>query len=440
MRSEKARKENRLPVVPADILIPGRSVDMTRWAVAACDQFTQDGAYWDRVYRLTEGMPSASHIMLPEYYLGEGKAAVDARIAAINETMEEYIDGGVFDEYEDSAVLTERTYASGKKLSGIVAAVDLSQYDYNKGSGSPVRATEATILERIPPRVAIREGACIEIPHILILIDDPKMTVIEPLEAAAEKGAAPLYDFELMENGGSVKGYLLKNGRLLRKAFKALSKLGDPETFRAKYNVGLEVPVLLLAVGDGNHSLATAKAIYERDPGEKTRFALAEIVNIHSPGIEFEPIHRVLMNVDPAAVKEAAIAYFGPDLITGEAAADAAEEAEAENCHSLKFVSSSGKENWYISKKRHLLCVGALQEFIDRYLKTAPGAEIDYIHGEAETEGLASRDDCCGFLLPAMSKSDLFPTVIKYGALPRKTFSMGTAEEKRYYLECRKIR
>lgn len=406
---------------------------MSRWAVVACDQFTQDGAYWKRVYELTEGVPSAAHIMLPEYYLPEGKEAVDARIMDINRTMREYIDGGIFDEFKDSVILTKRTYASGKELTGIVAAIDLAQYDYNKGSSSPVRATEATILERIPPRVAIRQGAPIEMPHILILIDDPDLTVIEPLQAKTEESAAPEYDFELMENGGRVKGYVLSNGRLLNKAFKALSELGDPETFRAKYNAGPEVPVLLLAVGDGNHSLATAKAIYERDRNEKNRYALAEIVNIHSPGIEFEPIHRVLINVDTEAVREAAKCYFGQDLIIADTLPDAS------SYHSLTFVSSSGRENWYISKKRHLLCVGALQEFIDSYLKNRPEAEVDYIHGEAETAALAAKDGYLGFLVPAMSKSDLFPTVIKYGALPRKTFSMGTAEEKRYYLECRRI-
>lgn len=427
-----------LPVKPADILVPQSAVDPEKWAVVACDQFTQDGDYWARVEERTKGVPSSYHVMLPEYYLREGDERVKERIADIDSTMERYLRENVFTEYRNSMILTERTFRSGKKLSGLVAAVDLSGYDYRKGSGSAIRATETTVLERIPPRVAIRRGAALEMPHVLILIDDPGKTVIEPLEASFAASDKPVYDFDLMEGGGHVKGFVLRNEHDYGGALSAMAALSDRAVFNEKYGVDDNTPVLLLAIGDGNHSLASAKALWEETHEPLSRFALAEIVNIHSPGIEFEPIHRVLMNVDAASVTAAAVKYFGDDVVFSDKEA-------VSGFHKIRFIAPGTETFWHISESRHLLGVGALQDFIDSYIsseegRTGPAPEVDYIHGSDETEALGKKPGNCAFLLEAMPKSDLFKTVIKYGALPRKTFSMGHAEEKRYYLECRRIR
>ena len=423
-------------------MLPAKGVDLEKFAVVACDQFTQDRAYWERVYARAAGVPSAAWLMLPEAFLEDGDTS--ARIDAINRTMRQYIDDGVFREYPDSMLLTRRTFRSGKVRTGLVAAIDLEQYDYRPGSGSPIRATEATVLSRIPPRVAIRRGAALEMPHILILIDDPDRMVIEPLEAALTNTRRPTYDFELAEGGGHIDGFAFRDKRVEARVLKAIGKLGEPALFCRKYGVAAGTPVLQLAVGDGNHSLATAKALYEETHDPAARYALAEIVNIHSPGIEFEPIHRVIMNVDPERLVAAARAWFGSDLIVytgdrprcGSAKKKPAGEGEY---HKLVFLSGEQRETWYVAKTRHLLAAGAITEFIDRYVADEAGASVDYIHGDAETAALAARPGCAAFLLPPMAKSDLFPTVIKYGALPRKTFSMGHAEEKRYYLECRRL-
>ncbi len=434
MKAEK--RYERSAVAAADILLPAKGVDLEKFAVVACDQFTQDRAYWQRIYAQAEGVPSAAWLMLPEAFLEDGDTA--ERIDNINRTMREYLDDGVFREFPHSMILTRRTFRSGKTRTGLVAAIDLEQYDYRPGSGSPVRATEATVLSRIPPRVAIRRGAALEMPHILILIDDPERTVIEPLEAALTGSRRPVYDFELNEGGGHIDGFVLRDKRAQAKVLRAIQKLGDPTLFRQKYGAGESTPVLQLAVGDGNHSLATAKALYEETHSPSARYALAEIVNIHSPGIEFEPIHRVLMGAAPELVKAAAKTWFDEDLVICTGDRPVFKKAKKEY-HKIDFVNGSERETWYVAKTRHLLAAGAITEFIDRFIADNPAASVDYIHGDSEAEALAMQPTNTAFLLPPMAKSDLFPTVIKYGALPRKTFSMGHAEEKRYYLEGRKI-
>ncbi|MDE5771135.1 MAG: Maf family nucleotide pyrophosphatase [Ruminococcus sp.] len=410
----------------ADILIP-KNEDMHRWSVIACDQYTSEPEYWDEVYKTVGNAPSSLNLILPEIYLENDN--VSERIGNIHTAMDKYVSDGVFEEYKNAMVYVKRIQRNGVLRQGIVGAIDLEKYDFSKGSTSEVRATEATVIERIPPRIKVRQGACLELPHIMILIDDPENTVIEPL---AEQDMKKLYDFELMQNGGSIKGYLV-DSNTQEKIDCALCELADPEKFRKKYNLE-NTPVLLYAMGDGNHSLATAKEFYEQlkkaNPeqdfsGHPARYALAEIVNLHSDALKFEAIHRLVCDVDC----EKLISELTEAL-------ELSENAESDQ---YVIISCNGTEKkLYINKKSSNLSVGSLQNFLDGYIK-ANGGKIDYIHGTDTVKSLAEKHSGIAFILPDMNKSQLFPTVIKDGALPRKTFSMGHAEDKRFYIEARKI-
>ncbi|MBQ9384257.1 MAG: DUF1015 domain-containing protein [Ruminiclostridium sp.] len=411
----------------ADILLPANT-DMEKWAVAACDQYTGEPEYWARVEKRVGNSPSTLGLILPEVYLEE--TDVDARIDRIHENMKKMLADGIFREYKDALIYVERVQSDGMVRKGIVGAIDLEQYDYHAGSDSSVRATEATVPERIPPRLKVREGAVIELPHVLILIDDEDMTVIEPCERV-KTDTKPIYETKLMEGGGRIKGWLLDHPAK-KSVFGALEKLSDNEAFNKKYGLN-KFPTLLFAVGDGNHSLATAKEYYERlkaaNPGQDfsnhpARYALAEIVNLHSPAIRFEAIQRIVKGVDPEKLMEAAKKKLGLG-------------SELSN---QRFIAVyGGKEQlFYIHDKTSELSVGTLQDFLDDYT-SENGGKVDYIHGADVVRHLAKRDNVIGFILPDMQKSELFPTVIKDGALPRKTFSMGHAADKRFYMECRKI-
>lgn len=413
----------------ADILLPAENTDMSKWAVVACDQFTSQPEYWKDAARIAEGAPSALDLILPEAYLESPDS--EQMISDIRKNMEKYISDGIFKEYKNAMIYIERTDSTGKVRCGIVGAVDLEQYDYRKGSGSAVRATEATVAERIPPRLKVRRGAPLELPHIMILIDDPQKTVIEKV-SAKKASLKKLYDFTLMKNGGSIKGYLM-DSETVAETDSALAALGNSEEFEKKYGKG--TPVLLYAMGDGNHSLATAKEYYEelkRENPDKdfsnhpARYALAEIVNLHSDALEFEAIHRIIEGVDTDDMLAEMTAELG--LSENETASQ-----------SFIWVCGSTEKKYYITKPTSNLTVGSVQNFIDKYL-SAKGGKVDYIHGADIVRQLASREGCVGVLLPDMGKDELFPTVIKDGALPRKTFSMGHAEDKRYYVEARKIK
>lgn len=410
----------------ANILIP-KNADMHKWSVIACDQYTSEPEYWDEVYKTVGNAPSALNLILPEIYLEDND--VSDRIDNIHTSMKKYLSDGVFEEYKNAMVYVERTQSNGILRQGIVGAIDLEKYDFSKGSNSEVRATEATVIERIPPRIKVRQGADLELPHIMILIDDPDNTVIEPL---AQKQMQKLYDFELMQNGGSIKGYLL-DGQTQEKINSALCELADPEKFREKYGFE-DTPVLLYAMGDGNHSLATAKEFYEQlkkaNPDKDfsnhpVRYALAEIVNLHSDALKFEAIHRLVYDVDC-------------NRLISELT-EALELSESKESDQYVIISCNGTEKkMYINKKSSNLSVGSLQNFLDGYIKSN-GGKIDYIHGTDTVKNLAEKHNGIAFILPDMDKSQLFPTVIKDGALPRKTFSMGHAEDKRFYIEARKI-
>ena len=411
----------------ADILLPDfKKYDPAKWAVVACDQFTSEPEYWESAETCVADAPSTLRMILPEVYLSES----EERIPRINETMKNYLNTLLLPN-TDTMIYVERTQSDGSIRRGIVMAIDLECYDYRKGASALIRATEATVVERIPPRVAIRRGAAVELPHVMLLIDDADRTVIEPLASA--KSGSVAYDTDLMLGGGHIFGRFLDDAEI-RRIGRALDALITPEAMDARYGDASLAP-LLFAVGDGNHSLASAKAAYEEIKaaiGEEAaaahpaRYALVEVVNIHDEALKFEPIYRVLFRVDPEDVLASLRAYV--KNLNGSAAPQSCE---------YRFGSERGALT--IDAPVRQLTVGTLQDFIDEYLKSHKGAEVDYIHGEGSVEALAKKPNAIGFLFSGMEKSELFPTVMFDGALPRKTFSMGHAEDKRYYLECRKI-
>ncbi len=412
----------------ADILLPA-DADMEKWAVVACDQYTSEPDYWKETAGISAGAPSAYNFILPEVYLEDSD--VSDRISKIQSSMKAALDKGVFKEYKNAMIYLERVQDDGKVRAGLVGCIDLEDYDYRKGSVSPVRATEATVIERIPPRIAVRRGAELELPHIMILIDDAEGKVIEPL-AAKSASFEKVYDFRLMQKGGSARGWLVPE-KEQADILAALDELADIGKFNTKYSLNEKSP-LVFAMGDGNHSLATAKEFYEQlkkaNPDKDmtnhpARYALAEIVNLHSDALKFEAIHRLVYDVDC----EKLLAELTKALGT----------SETEVSDQYTICSCNGVEKkLYIHNKTSNLSVGSLQNFLDGYIKEN-GGKIDYIHGADTVKSLAEKHSGLSFVLPDMDKSQLFPTVIKDGALPRKTFSMGHAEDKRFYIEARKI-
>ena len=431
------------------VLIPRAGVDLAKWAVIACDQFTSEPEYWKQVEDLVGQAPSTLNLIYPEVYLSEPDP--DVRIRRIRESMKRYLAEGLFQEKEGFTYVERQVGRRTRR--GFLACLDLERYDYNRGSTSLVRATEGTILERIPPRVRIREGAPLELPHIMILIDDPEDTVIGPLEAA-KSGHEKLYDFELMMGSGRLAGYRVKDPGLEEGLTRALAHLGDPAVFARRYGLAPGTPVLLYAMGDGNHSLATAKAIWEKTKSAAgsggpvmagpLRYALVEIVNLYDPALVFEPIHRVVFGVEPAsALADALAARFGDGVSLREAASFEAMKKEVEGQSGLPqkigLVAGEGTRIIEVSRTDFVLPVGTLQAFLDAFLAEKRAKSVDYVHGSDAVLTLGRKPGNAGLFLPALPKTDLFKTVILNGALPRKTFSMGEAREKRFYLEARKL-
>ena len=417
---------------PANILLP-QDCGLTKWAVVACDQYTSQPEYWERVDQFVGDAPSTLRLILPESKLESEH--VEEEIQKINQTMEQYLEEGRLRELEDAMIFLERKLSNGKTRLGLIGKLDLEQYSYEKGSGTPIRATEGTVLSRIPPRMKVRKNAPIELPHIMVLIDDPKKEIIEPfLQKESKKQMQMIYSTTLMEQGGRVSGYLLSKEQA-DKVQKQLAGLADPARFAQFYHAEGK-PVLTYAMGDGNHSLATAKACWEElkptlSEAERqthpARYALVELVNLHDDSLEFEPIHRVLFPVDPKQLlADLLAAYPGAHYGAGEG-------------HQITYVLPGERGILTVPHPTAQLEVGTLQTFLDQYLE-AHGGKIDYIHGEDVVEQLVQQPDSIGFLLPGMGKDQLFPTVIFDGALPRKTFSMGEAHDKRFYLEARKIK
>jgi len=427
------------------ILLPNSNIDLERWAVIACDQYTSQADYWNKVEERVGDAPSTLRLTFPEIYLED--ADKDERIAKISTAMRQYLADGTLLEQKPGFVLVDRKTSHAPSRKGLVVALDLEHYDFSVGSKTLIRATEGTIVERLPPRIKVRENAEIELPHIMVLIDDPHKTVIEPLFNLPFN---KIYDFDLMLNGGHIQGYLIDDPAQLESIAQALAKLAGIDL-----SGGPAQDMLLYAMGDGNHSFATAKAIWEKLKAEAAdkqailshpaRYALVELVNLHDEGLEFEAIHRVVFKSSLEAVLggleqyclDGGMGFSQQSCATLEDAKALAQTANGK--HAIPYLAQGSYGVAFIESPKLTLEVASLQTFLDGFLKQNPSVELDYIHGEDAVEELSGKPGSVGFLLPALSKFQFFNSITQDGALPRKTFSMGEADEKRFYLECRKI-
>jgi hypothetical protein len=455
-----------LGVAIPEILLPAAGVDLERWAVVACDQYSSERPYWEKVKAFVGDRPSTLNLIFPECYLEDGDKA--ERIGRIQSAMSDYLDRGVLEQAGEGFILVERTtpYEASPRL-GLMIAVDLEKYVYGAGSLSLIRPTEGTIVERLPPRMAIRRGAPLELPHIMILVDDPAQSLVEPLYA--QRSLLPrLYDFELMEGSGRLRAWKVEGAEHFAKIASSLEGLADPAAFLEKYG---RSEVLLFAVGDGNHSLATAKAVWEETKAQLSasgceievlekhpaRFALVELLNVYDKGLPFHPIHRVLFGVDQRVFfselrdsgaqvsrKGSAREAFEACDLLGTAGGAAGFPTDGRTAggsegHRIAYTSREGSGIIQFSGSEQPLAAGSVQAFLDPFLRRHPETSIDYIHGSGSLEALASRPGNLGLYLPPVDKASFFRTVIQSGVMPRKTFSMGEAPEKRFYMEARRI-
>jgi len=426
-----------------EVLLPVKEIDPHRWAVIACDQFTSQPEYWEKVAETVGDAPSTFHLILPEAWLHSPD--VKDRILKSQQAMQDYLENEIL-ESRKGFVFVERQVGE-KVQSGLVVALDLECYDYNKGSQTLIRATEGTILDRLPPRMEVRRDALLESPHILVLYDDPEGVVLS--EIFPQKDELPLaYDFDLMAGSGHIAGRLIEDPALIDSVVEGLASLIEPATYAQKYDLPDAESPLLFAMGDGNHSLATAKAIWEElkphvSPDHPSRYALVELVNLHDPSLKFEPIHRVLFN--PGEDFETTLRLFFGEKLTLHSIADM-QTLIAEVAKSTPTTQRFGmiQPDSYIlcevDHPIHNLAAGSLQQFLDLYLKSHPDTKIDYVHGDDTVDELSRKPGNIGFFLPPIGKNSFFRTVIVDGALPRKTFSMNHAKDKRFYMECRRIK
>ena len=419
-------------------MLPKEGVDVSKWAVVACDQYTSEPEYWEKVNEIVGDAPSTVKITLPEIYL-EGDDVAE-RTDKINAEMIKYVEDGTLEELPSGMILLDRETGRVTGRKGIMMAFDLEEYDYHLGSTSFIRPTEKTVEERIPPRLAVRKNASVELPHIMLLIDDPDRTVIEPIYEKRNE-LKKVYDVELMQNGGHLTGWFIEEGELVDQIQNSLDALADRATFNKKYNLDKDYPIVWYATGDGNHSMATAKANWENikatlSPEEiedhPARFVLAEVVNIHDESLEIEAIYRVLFGADSDDVINAAKDFFGKN-------GGSVVEGEVEGAQVFKWTAGSKKGVFSVVDSKWAMEVATLQNFLDDYLASHKDVKIDYIHGTDSLAQLSSVEGNMGFFLPDPAKADLFRGVIIDGVLPRKTFSMGEAQEKRFYMEARKI-
>lgn len=439
-------------VAVPEILLPKKGTDMKKWSVVACDQYTSQPEYWEDAKKIIGDAPSSLELIFPEVYLdGDDEQEI---IDDINKKMNEYLEGDVFDSPIKGFIALDRKTSHSPSRKGLMVALDLEKYEYTEGAKTLIRASEGTIVERLKPRIKIRENASLELPHIMVLIDDPEKRIIEPL---FEKDLSLVYDTDLMLEGGHIKGWLVDDKEDINNIAEGLASIADSKHFNEKYDLNNE-EVLLYAMGDGNHSFATAKALWERvksDASDKdgimnhpARYALVELVNIHDEGIIFEPIHRVLFNADRAkfvadmekyySEKGAEVNFINcPDEAQMEKVFNI--EIVKEGVHAFPFISKGQFSVISVSGHNSTLEVENLQSFLDEFINNNEGVEVDYVHGRDVVMSLSEKDGNLGFLLPTLDKNGIFKSVILDGALPRKAFSMGEAEEKRFYMEARKI-
>ncbi|MCX7027345.1 MAG: DUF1015 domain-containing protein [Spirochaetes bacterium] len=437
-----------------EILLPTSKVHLASWAVVACDQYSSEREYWERVAGKVGTRPSTLKLIFPECYLEDGDKA--ERIGRIQASMSSYLAEGILGSIGRGFVLVERStpYERSPRL-GLMIAVDLEKYGYGADAASLIRPTEGTIVERLPPRMAIRRGAPLELPHIMVLVDDPARSLIEPLYRQRSY-LHSLYDFELMEGSGHVRAWKVEGDERFAFLAAGLERLADSAAFATNYG---KSDLLLFAVGDGNHSLATAKAVWEEVKAKvkaeggtpeilenhPARFALVELLNVYDEGLPFHPIHRLLFGVDESELfteLKAAGAELSRKGSAREAfeVCDAAGEAAGEKSgHTVAFTRCGGSGLIHFPKPTQTLAAGTVQAFLDPYLKRHPLTSIDYIHGSGSLETLAAKPGNLGLYLPPVDKASFFRTVIQSGVMPRKTFSMGEAPEKRFYMEARRI-
>ena len=409
-----------------EILIPDtEKTDISKWSVIACDQYTAATDYWDDVKSITEGNSSAVNLILPECYLKQ--IDIDEELVKINSNMEKYLESGILKKLEKGFVLVERKTPFTTSRKGLLIAVDLEKYDYSEVADTPIRPTEKTVVDRLPPRIKIRENASLDLPHILFLIDDSENTVIEKLYSEKEN-YKKLYDFKLMKDGGEIAGWHITGNDVLSELEKAFSKLAEKRS-------------TLFAVGDGNHSLAAAKEVWniiKKKPGiasdHPARYALVELVNIKSDGIGFEPIHRAVFNTDAEAMLTGLKKTLGCSI-------DDIQRSEVktpDKADTMIYVTEDKCGKITLKNEDNLLATEKIQSFLDSY--KGKMEEVDYIHGEKDLTDIAEKKSNIGFLLPDISKETFFKRIAEKGVYPRKTFSIGESIEKRYYLESRKLK
>ena len=420
-----------------EILLPGKDVELDRWAVIACDQYTSQPEYWERVRREVGDRPSALNLVFPEAHLDRSDRG--ERIGGIDREMRAYLDRGLLDQLVRGFVLVDRQTPRAVSRKGLLVALDLEHYDYRRDSNSLIRPTEATVVSRLPPRIEIRRGASLELPHVMVLIDDPGRTVIDPLFNGVSD---PLYDVELMQGGGRVRGWLLEDHGSRDRVAESLRRLVPVEPTGA----------ILYALGDGNHSFAAAKEVWEgikRESSEDAdiyqhpaRHVLVELVNVHDDGMELAPIHR-LVNSDAGTTGEELLDRLVRRMQEQGMAVEITDfngqVSTGGSFQELPFLTECRQGVLRLPAPAGLQVV-ALAGIVDAYCNASEDLQLDYIHGDEALNALASRPGNIGFLAAAIDKADLFPTILRDGPLPSKSFSMGEAEEKRYYLEARRIR
>ena len=409
------------------LLLPNADVSLETWSVVACDQYTSQPEYWDEVRALVGDKASTLNLILPEAHLGDDR---ETRINEINTGMASYLEAGIVAPQPPGFMLVERESGRASPRRGLVVALDLERYDYRPTAKELIRCTEGTDPSRLPARAAVRREAPLETPHIMVLIDDPDEIVIEPL---FDLDLPVAYDFELMKGGGRLRGWHVRGERLIEEIAGRIAALRTGE------------PPLVYAMGDGNHSFAAAKTIWDElkssvSPDHPGRYGLVELVNVHDAALDFEPIHRLLDGVDVADLLAALEAQGF--LRTAFADPDAWRRAcnAPSDGHRIPYVTPRERGLVEVRQPETRLATATLHAVLDPYLRTHADVAIDYIHGDDVLADLAAEGDRIGFLLPTMDKHDLFRTVIEDGATPRKTFSLGEAHEKRFYLECRRIR